>query len=251
MRRYHHETNYCNDNIINRIVSYYLNRLMEHKEFENEIEDLKTRNKRIKEKINKRSSLQKQKLPSSLLDIEIKKDIESISFKINNLLMTESQEKRNVTLNETNRRLGMINHWTKLIATMKKEFEEEMYKYLIVKNAHSLKESRDIQAENIEDNEDNHLIQITREKLNKQDDMLDELHDLLTITKKTNEEMNNVLDNHKPMLEDLDKNMDKVNSKMKTANKKIEQYDAKSSNCFLLTMIWIQFVLMFIFIFGL
>lgn len=224
---------------------------MEHKEFNNSLEDLKTQNKTIKDKINKRSTLQKQNFATSSLDIEIKKEIESISSKINSMLMTESQEKRNVTLNETNKRLGIIHHWTKMISKLKKEFEEDMYKNLITQNENNLKETRDLQGVNIENYRDSEIIQITREKLNKEDDMLDELHGLLTITKKTNEEMNNVLDNQKPMLENLDHNMDRVNSKMKTTNKKIDQYDNKSSNCFLLTMIWVQFVLMFILIFGL
>lgn len=100
----------------------------------------------------------------------------------------------------------------------------------------------------IEDDEHgtlNDQMMLTREKIDKQDEMLEQLHNVLTITKKTNQEINSEIQNQKVLLENLDNNMEKVNINMKNTTNKIKKYDEKASNCGLKMIIWIELFIMF------
>jgi small-conductance mechanosensitive channel len=95
------------------------------------------------------------------------------------------------------------------------------------------------------------IIKATRDKINKQDEMLDELHGLLVQTKKANKEINKEIENQKPMLENIDHTMDKIDANLKINSKKLDKYDNNSSNCTLITIIWIEIIVMFIILFYL
>jgi archaellum component FlaC len=91
---------------------------------------------------------------------------------------------------------------------------------------------------------------MTKEKLNQQNEMLDEFNNLLNNTKKANYEISDEIKNQKPMLEELDKNIDNVNNNIKNTTQKIEDFNV-SNNCSYLIIIWIEIIVMIYIIFGL
>lgn len=81
--------------------------------------------------------------------------------------------------------------------------------------------------------------------------MLDEFHGLLVSTKRQNQEMENEIKIQTPMLKNLESQMDSTDTRMKRAQKKLDQYFEKSSNSCLMTTICIEVVLMLVIILAL
>ena len=214
--------------------------------FDKEIEKVKENFEKIKDKINQKEKSYILNNGTSKLELDIKHILDDLSLTIKNLLLeTKKTSSINIPLKEINRRLVILQRWGKIINDLKTNYDENIYKNLLNNNL-----DINLNVENNDDKSNNEIIQITREKINQQDNMLDELHSLLTVTKSNNKEIHNEIKNQKPMIEDLDKNMDKLNMKIKKETKNIEKYDNKTSNCFLFTIIWFELILMIYFIFG-
>jgi chromosome segregation ATPase len=214
--------------------------------FDKEIEKVKENFEKIKDKINQKEKSYILNNGTNKLELDIKHILDDLSLTIKNLLLeTKKTSSINIPLKEINRRLIILQRWGKIIEDLKQNYDENIYKNLLNNNL-----DINLNVENNDDKSNNEIIQITREKINQQDNMLDELHSLLTVTKSNNKEIHNEIKNQKPMIEDLDKNMDKLNMKIKKETKNIEKYDNKTSNCFLITIIWFELILMIYFIFG-
>lgn len=215
--------------------------------FDKEIEKVKENFEKIKDKINQKEKSYILNNGTSKLELDIKHILDDLSLTIKNLLLeTKKTSSINIPLKEINRRLIILQRWGKIIEDLKQNYDENIYKNLLNNNL-----DINLNVENnINNKSNNEIIQITREKINQQDNMLDELHSLLTVTKSNNKEIHNEIKNQKPMIADLDKNMDKLNMKIKKETKNIEKYDNKTSNCFLITIIWFELILMIYFIFG-
>ena len=214
--------------------------------FDKEIEKVKENFEKIKDKINQKEKSYILNNGTSKLELDIKHILDDLSLTIKNLLLeTKKTSSINIPLKEINRRLIILQRWGKIIEDLKQNYDENIYKNLLNNNL-----DINLNVENNDDKSNNEIIQITREKINQQDNMLEELHSLLTVTKSNNKEIHNEIKNQKPMIEDLDKNMDKLNMKIKKETKNIEKYDNKTSNCFLFTIIWFELILMIYFIFG-
>ena len=214
--------------------------------FDKEIEKVKENFEKIKDKINQKEKSYILNNGTSKLELDIKHILDDLSLTIKNLLLeTKKTSSINIPLKEINRRLIILQRWGKIIEDLKQNYDENIYKNLLNNNL-----DINLNVENNNNKSNNEIIQITREKINQQDNMLDELHSLLTVTKSNNKEIHNEIKNQKPMIEDLDKNMDKLNMKIKKETKNIEKYDNKTSNCLLITIIWFELILMIYFIFG-
>jgi chromosome segregation ATPase len=214
--------------------------------FEKEMENIKENFEKIKDKINQNEKSYTLNNGTSKLELDIKHMVDNLSSNIKNLITeTKQTSSAKIPLKEINRRLVILQKWGKIIDDLKTNYDENIYKNLLNNNL-----DINLNVENNDDKSNNEIIQITREKINQQDNMLDELHSLLTVTKSNNKEIHNEIKNQKPMIEDLDKNMDKLNMKIKKETKNIEKYDNKTSNCFLITIIWFELILMIYFIFG-
>ena len=214
--------------------------------FDKEIEKVKENFEKIKDKINQKEKSYILNNGTSKLELDIKHILDDLSLTIKNLLLeTKKTSSINIPLKEINRRLIILQRWGKIIEDLKQNYDENIYKNLLNNNL-----DINLNVENNDDKSNNEIIQITREKINQQDNMLDELHSLLTVTKSNNKEIHNEIKNQKPMIEDLDKNIDQLNMKIKKETKNIEKYDNKTSNCFLFTIIWFELILMIYFIFG-
>ena len=219
-------------------------------EFNKKIDSLKLGFIEIKSLIAKRSDLLSQNIGTSAVESEIKAKFAKSTAQIKSLMLETSSSTNKTSLGETNRRLSIIQHWASLCEKLKKSFEDNVYMHLKAKNEANLS----MQSENgklPDNNNPDEIIQITREKINKQDEMLDELNDLLTITKNNNVMISDEISKHKPMLNEIDKGIDKVNSQIKHTDKKLNQYDKSSSNCFLIAIMWAEIILMILIFFYL
>ena len=209
--------------------------------FDKEMEYIKENFEKIKNKINQNEKSYILNNGTSKLELDIKHMVDNLSSKIKNL-MTETKQTSSakIPLKEINRRLVILQRWGKIINDLKTNYDENIYKNLSNQNNFE----NEININSINNNKSNdEIIQMTREKIVQQDNMLDELHTLLTSTKTNDKEISNEIKNQKPMIEELDKNMDKE-------TKNIEKYDNRSSNCCLITIIWIEIILMIYIIFG-
>ena len=216
--------------------------------FDKEMENIKENFEKIKDKINQKEKSYTLNNGTSKLELDIKHMVDNLSSKIKNL-MTETKQTSSakIPLKEINRRLVILQRWGKIINDLKTNYDENIYKNLSNQNNFE----NEININSINNNKSNdEIIQMTREKIVQQDNMLDELHTLLTSTKTNDKEISNEIKNQKPMIEELDKNMDKLNYNIKKETKNIEKYDNRSSNCCLITIIWIEIILMIYIIFG-
>ena len=210
--------------------------------FDKEMEYIKENFEKIKNKINQNEKSYILNNGTSKLELDIKHMVDNLSSKIKNL-MTETKQTSSakIPLKEINRRLVILQRWGKIINDLKTNYDENIYNNF----------ENEININSINNNKSNdEIIQMTREKIVQQDNMLDELHTLLTSTKTNDKEISNEIKNQKPMIEELDKNMDKLNYNIKKETKNIEKYDNRSSNCCLITIIWIEIILMIYIIFG-
>ena len=216
--------------------------------FDKEMEYIKENFEKIKNKINQNEKSYILNNGTSKLELDIKHMVDNLSSNIKKLITeTKQTSSAKIPLKEINRRLVILQKWGKIIDDLKTNYDENIYKTL--SNQNNIE--NEINTNSINNNTSNdEIIQMTREKIVQQDNMLDELHNLLTSTKTNDKEISNEIKNQKPMIEDLDKNMDKLNMKIKKETKNIEKYDNKTSNCFLITIIWFELILMIYFIFG-
>ncbi len=216
--------------------------------FDKEMENIKENFEKIKDKINQKEKSYTLNNGTSKLELDIKHMVDNLSSKIKKLITeTKQTSSAKIPLKEINRRLVILQKWGKIIDDLKTNYDENIYKTL--SNQNNIE--NEINTNSINNNTSNdEIIQMTREKIVQQDNMLDELHNLLTSTKTNDKEISNEIKNQKPMIEDLDKNMDKLNFKIKKETKNIEKYDNRRSNCCLITIIWIEIILMIYIIFG-
>jgi len=80
--------------------------------------------------------------------------------------------------------------------------------------------------------------------------MLDEIHGMLMLTKKSNKEMADEIDRQVPMIKDLEKNIDGVQGKIKRAHNKLNQYFEQSSSGCLMTTVCLQIKALLLIIFA-
>ena len=149
----------------------------------------------IKKLISQRSELINNNKRTSQIESSIHNSFDKIASSISSL-MTSQSKNNSLSIKEANRRLSQIQHWARLIDTSKKSYEERLYSHLAEENKSNLQQSDSvIDVSHIDEAK---LTMITNEKINKQDEMLDELHSLLTITKNNNLAMSDEMSKHKP-----------------------------------------------------
>lgn len=209
-------------------------------QFDNELSNIQKQYNDIKALISNRSELIANNKRTSQIESSIKSSFDKISSLISSL-MTSQSSNASLSIKEANRRLSQIQHWARLIDTLKKSYEERLYSHLAEENKSNLQSTDTvIDVSHIDEAK---LTMITNEKINKQDEMLDELHNLITITKNNNLAMNDEISKHKPMLQQIDKGIDSVHSQIKSTEKKLNTYDNKSSNCCLIAIMYIEIIL--------
>lgn len=218
---------------------------MNKNEYISELNLIKSSFNEIKNKITERNTDIKNNKSVVQKDQEITKIINETTLKIQKILQNETSEHSSLPLREINRRSSELQGWLKSIDDLKKHHEELLYGSLISQNEVNLNSSEPMEKKPLES-----TIQITRQKIDQQDEMLDELHGLLTVTKKANNEMNHEITIQKPMLNHLDQHMDTVKAQVNKASKKLDQY-SNDSNCMLKFIICIELFIMFIIIFYL
>lgn len=209
-------------------------------QFDAELSEIQKQYNDIKNLISHRSDLIANNKRTSQIESSIKSSFDKIASSVASL-MTSQSKNTSLSIKEANRRLSQIQHWARLIDTLKKSYEERLYSHLAEENKSNLPQSDSvIDVSHIDEGK---LTMITNEKINKQEEMLDELHSLLTITKNNNLAMKDEMSKHKPMLEQIDKGIDSVHSQIKTTEKKLNTYDSKSSNCCLIAIMYIEIIL--------
>ena len=220
---------------------------MEISIFENEINTLKQNFDNIKLKMQEIQNIQ-NKIEKIKQNYKLKQSIEQSLDKLEQLYIKTNKSSSTLENNEYTHRINQIQKLKSYYNDL--NFEILNMENNVTENDNNNNISEIEVKDEITNKTGSQILQMTKEKMSKQDEMLDELHNLLTVTTKFNKDIHSEIQNQKPLLSNLEKNMDTTSTKMKNTTKNVEKVNNNTSFCFYYIIIWIEIILMIVLLLG-
>lgn len=149
-----------------------------------------------------------------------------------------------LSIQEVNRRNKLVNDLIESNRNLKIKFEK--IETLVKDKKHDNSQLYDDKAnESYQKMNETEAIQDFHEKIKEQEVGLDVLYQSLKNNRGLNRKMNDEIDNQNQHLTEIDGLMDSTNLKVKTTNKRLEEFANKTSNWFLIMIIIIEIIFFF------
>jgi aminopeptidase N len=177
-----------------------------------------------------------------MLEASIRGDFHKLETLIDDL--SKLVKLSELSIQEVNRRNKLVNDLIDSNRNIKNKFEQ-IETLVQDKKLNDNTQLYDKANESYQRMNETEVIQDFHEKIKEQEVGLDVLYQSLKNNRGLNRKMNDEIDNQNQHLTEIDGLMDSTNMKVKTTNKRLEEFANKTSNWFLIMIIIIEIIFFF------